>query len=172
MTTKPIAEFASVADRYCTAIETCSGQCDFDLASRFRRLIPDLYLATLGLPDIDLADSDPEVATMTHDDWAKTFSMIASGFGRFDLYWTVLNSDDAVGGDSVAGSVADDLSDIWRDLRCGLITWRLGTDAHQRSATWHWRFTFTTHWSRHAVDALGALDRIVANCSGSSDADG
>ncbi len=49
------------------------------------------------------------------------------------------------------GAISDDLSDIWRDLKSGLHRWENG---QPQSAVWEWRFSFHSHWSLHAVDAL------------------
>ena len=49
------------------------------------------------------------------------------------------------------GDVSDDLTDIWKDLKTGLLMWNEGKHA---SAVWEWHFQFTCHWGSHAVDAL------------------
>lgn len=69
--------------------------------------------------------------------------------------------------DPVVGSLADDLADIWRDLRPGLDA----MDAVQSAAAdpetilWHWRWTFAYHWGRHAAAAIRVLHDI---CHGSA----
>lgn len=52
------------------------------------------------------------------------------------------------------GAISDDLSDIWRDLKRGLHLWE---DGKCQGAAWEWRFSFHSHWSLHAVDALREL---------------
>jgi len=51
--------------------------------------------------------------------------------------------------------VADDLADIWRDLRTGLNA--MATESRWEDVGWEWRFGLQTHWGKHAVDALAAL---------------
>lgn len=53
------------------------------------------------------------------------------------------------------GSLADDLADIWRDLRAGLDALEGGSQ--WQDVAWEWRFGLQTHWGRHAVEALRAL---------------
>jgi hypothetical protein len=56
----------------------------------------------------------------------------------------------------VAGSLSDDLLDVYRDVRRGLALWESRRDA---DAVWEWKFHFDAHWGAHAVDALRALHR-------------
>jgi hypothetical protein len=55
--------------------------------------------------------------------------------------------------ESVTGDLADDLMDIYCDLK-GL---RYCDDGHTFQAVFHWSFTFAVHWGRHATSALRAL---------------
>lgn len=74
--------------------------------------------------------------------------------GDKDLYWEVF--DPYVEANPVAGSLAEDVLDVYRDIRRGLTLW----DASQmQNAIWEWRFGFDAHWGDHAIDALRALHR-------------
>jgi hypothetical protein len=54
----------------------------------------------------------------------------------------------------VTGDIIDDLGDIYRDLRRGLVHWQ---DGNLADALWEWRFNFQIHWGEHATSALRAL---------------
>jgi hypothetical protein len=56
--------------------------------------------------------------------------------------------------DPDVGNLADDLMDVYADLKQGLA---YAASGHPRHAAFHWRFTFGVHWGRHAVSALRAL---------------
>jgi hypothetical protein len=53
------------------------------------------------------------------------------------------------------GSIADDLADTWRDLKQGLLALESGSP--EADVVFSWRHDFTSHWGRHAVNALAAL---------------
>ena len=56
--------------------------------------------------------------------------------------------------EAVMGDVGDDLLDIYRDVKAGLVL----MDQRKRvDALWHWAFLHRIHWGRHAVGALFAL---------------
>jgi hypothetical protein len=78
------------------------------------------------------------------------------GFEDKDFYWEVFDPYDHDDNQPVAGSLADDALDVYRDIRRGLALW----DASRtRNAIWEWRFHFDVHWGDHATDALRALHR-------------
>jgi hypothetical protein len=71
-----------------------------------------------------------------------------------DGYWDVfapLNEEDT---ESVFNSLADDLADIYRDLKRGLLLYNQG---HIVEAIWEWRFNFDIHWGTHLVGAQRAI---------------
>ena len=59
----------------------------------------------------------------------------------------------------VTGSLADDIADVYRDLRTGLRKWQRGESG---GALWEWRFNFEAHWGQHADDALRAIHSLSA----------
>jgi hypothetical protein len=81
----------------------------------------------------------------------------------------------------VVGLLSDDLADICRDLSEGLSSAKSG---HIKEACFEWSQSYRTHWSRHAVSALAAIElyrtdncEIIEQCgpenpipSGTSDA--
>ncbi len=73
------------------------------------------------------------------------------------MYWEVF--DPYVNEPAVAGSLDDDVLDVYRDLHRGLDLW--DSAAPRAAAIWEWRFSFDMHWGDHAVDAIRALQRAV-----------
>jgi hypothetical protein len=65
----------------------------------------------------------------------------------------------------VVADLADDLADIWRDVKGGLMLWH---DDESDAAAWHWRFHFESHWGLHASSAMYALQTWFSRHSGGS----
>ena len=55
---------------------------------------------------------------------------------------------------AIPGDLADDLLDVYLDLKEGVATFDAG---YPRHAVWLWRFGFEVHWGHHATSALRAL---------------
>jgi hypothetical protein len=58
----------------------------------------------------------------------------------------------------VAGSLADDVADIYLTLRGGLDLVEAGKP--RGAALWEWKFGFDEHWGRHAAHALSAVHAL------------
>jgi hypothetical protein len=69
-------------------------------------------------------------------------------------YSEVFNSNVVPPEDPVIGDLADDIADIYRDLRRGL---NLLDAGHTEQAVWEWVFHLKHHWGEHATSAIRAL---------------
>lgn len=109
------------------------------------------HLATLYAMAVDLPQCECErrESTLTHDDWTVTFKR----FGQLPVayYGAILDPLEVPASASTVGDLADDLADIWRDLKEGLVLFDSGDlDA----AGFQWWESFTIHWGDHAANAL------------------
>ena len=140
--------FVREARAYCSFVQTASGLSLADRLRAARERLLSLYQAALWLPSVEPDDTDASSSPNLPAD--------RPGFGDKDLYWEVFNPYEHDDNEPVAGSLADDVLDIYRDVQRGLALW----DSSQvRNAIWDWRFHFEFHWGEHAVDALRALHR-------------
>ncbi|WP_170177070.1 DUF5063 domain-containing protein [Myceligenerans xiligouense] len=146
--------FRQAAEAYCTAIETIATTDPHETLTRLRFLLAALISAALVLPT-----SEPVTATVPpgigHDAWSARFAAIDSALGSAATYWAASLSSQDVEPEVVLLPLADDLADIWRDLRPTLDQLASGTET--ADVVWQWRFTFDAHWGLHAVEALRAL---------------
>jgi hypothetical protein len=113
----------------------------------------------MGLPDPETSDRDSPDA-VSPDDWWALYRRLSMQFGEVNNYRFMFDPYEP-GSDPVTGSLADDLADIYSDLKIGLALDAAGAND---DAIWQWRFGFENHWGRHAAHALYALH--VASHSG------
>lgn len=146
--------FRQAAEAYCTAIENIATADPHETLVRLRSLLAALIAAALVLPT-----SKPATATIPtgigHDTWQARFAAIDTALSSAAAYWTVIPSPQDTEPEAVLLPLADDLADIWRDLRLTLD--QLTSGAEAADVVWQWRFTFDAHWGQHAIEALRAL---------------
>lgn len=123
-----------------------------------RRSLVTLVAAALELRPVEPTDADHPLTEEIGKATARVVDSVRSALGAADRYWEVF--DPRVREEPVAASLADDIGDIFRDLRTGLA---LHAEGHPADAIWHWRFTFEMHWGDHATDALRALHRLATD---------
>ena len=89
-----------------------------------------------------------------HERWKKLYDSLKQNLGDADLYWQLLEPTRET--ETGAGSLADDLADIYGDINEGLVLLE-GPKGSPSEAIWNWRFQFGSHWGQHAVDALRVI---------------
>jgi Domain of unknown function (DUF5063) len=147
-----VATFVCEAREFCSFVEKAGTLGVIDRMHRARQHLLELYAAAVALPSVE-----PPVGTKAARSPEPPPNW--SGFDAFETYWEIFDPYDLQA--PVAGSLSDDLLDVYRDLRRGLTLW---DSHHDAGAIWEWKFHFDGHWGDHAVDALRALHR--ACCRG------
>jgi len=157
-----VERFVALAAEYCDFIERLDELTGRAFVQTSVRLLPALYIAALELPHIEPGSSNLiEDAKSGADDYRTIYGRISDKLGALTLYWEVFDpyEEDA----PVCGSIADDLADIYGDLKGALKVYQQGSESDRKDAVWHWRFNFHFHWGEHLVDALRALHRAQAS---------
>lgn len=149
--TPAIQLFRPVAERFCTLVESEGAPLRAILASAVA-----LIAAALELPDIEPSEADHDDPNDLDDDCRLVAARVGEAVRGHDRYWELF--DPRIMDEPVAGSLIDDLSDIYRDLRRGLA---IASDGFATDALWEWKFSFESHWGNHAVDAIRVLHRVV-----------
>jgi hypothetical protein len=156
--------FGLVARRFCTLVDDAPSLDGIELLTELYRIFPQLIGEAIGLPNIELSDDITEEedqrvslarkkAEFNHAQWSQLYQFLMEKLGDSDPYCVVF--DPIKESEAIYGSLANDIADIYRDLKDGII---LG-DSHQvppEDNIWHWRARFYGHWGRHAINALRA----------------
>lgn len=144
--------FAALATEYCSLVERRKRRSARALLRDVHRLLPRLYAEAICLKPEKESDP-PEGCRISHEEWQKLFGSLQSQLGFLVFYLEVF--DPYVGNEEpVLADLADDLADIYRDLKDGLTLWESG---HRVAAVNSWEEDFRIHWSEHASGAIRAL---------------
>ena len=117
-----------------------------------------LHAAALELPNVEICywdDELPELPEVALNNVKRNLSSL-NGFYYSEYYDPDprLISTNEPG----LGDVGDDLLDIYKDIKCGVVDFELEKVA---GALWHWSRMHRDHWGRHAVGASFALHCLV-----------
>ena len=146
--------FASIARRFTSFVKAFDAHPRDEFVRQVEPLLLELYSAALRLGRGHLEDDDdlPE-GRMTTDEWWEFFQRLGRHLGSYDAYSFVFDPYD-LGSEAGTAKLSDDLADIYRELDEGLALFDAGRTGE---AVWQWRFTFDSHWGRHAAHAIYAL---------------
>lgn len=157
--------FGEVAQRFCAIVDSAPGLDRTEFLLQIYRVLPELIGEAIRLPPLGPSDDQNPVAgsstaatagnsRMGYQQWSALYDQLKEKLGDWDLYWEVF--DPTKDNEAIHGTLADDIADIYRDLKEGLI---LNQD-HQDTAeniVWEWRFSFYCNWGKHAIDALRTI---------------
>ncbi len=102
-------------------------------------------------------DNRVESERLTSEAWWAIYGKFKSlPFQYYSTYFQPFQVEE----EGVTGDLADDLTDIYADLKAGL---HLHDSGHVVAAIGEWRALFSIHWGRHAVSALHALHCYIVD---------
>lgn len=157
-----VIRFVAAAKAYCRLIEERPEKRN-PWMRELTRALAELYAAAWSLPCFGLPDHDskpPESWDINHDEWRQLFADLGKFLGDRNHYLSFFDPVDILQTpkDLSIGMLADDLADIYRDIRPGLRVWDSTHDEWLQEAIYDWRWpNFDQHWGVHATSALQAL---------------
>jgi hypothetical protein len=152
-----LSQFAETAEQYCRWAECSEAQLQAPAEEAIfaLKILSQLYQLALELPYEFGEEDAPEI---TPEVWQQIFRRF--GAMPFNFYMQCSNPENVPDEVPGIGDLADDLADIWRELKAGLWLYQAG---HTASASYVWREHFWWHWGAHATGALFALHRWHAS---------
>ncbi len=159
--------FATTAQRFCTLMESAIRDRDLWLADVLVALAT-VYAAAPLVREIPFPESAgkkniPEDFRVSNDEWNSLYQHLKQTLGPAAHYSAYFNPAAAAPTDEpTQGDLADDLADIYRDLKPGLRAWITEDDRYLEDILYQWtHMGHPHHWGRHAVDAMRALHWLV-----------
>jgi len=160
--TEAADRFGAVAQEFCSIVDSAPKLDKIELLTAIYVVLPRLINEAIGLPNIETPDEDdapmePEQLSvrrkvrMTDEQWGLLYNSLKEKLGDWNLYWQVF--DPTTDQEAICGSLADDLADIYRDLKEGLVLKDTNTGLLD-DIIWEWRLGYYSHWGKHALDAL------------------
>lgn len=136
----------AVAKEYCSLIEGFAGFArDRAWTGRMTKLLPRLHVAVIALdgPDYHCGSYDfPD-----DDARCELYMRLHSDMGKDTVFWSVSSSLQTRR--TLCDHLADDLTDMYFDLKCGLEI----IEHDPQQAMDNWQSSFYWHWGRHLLDA-------------------
>lgn len=144
------SKFADLAKDFCSWCEAGPSSARA-VESEAARWVARLHSEALALPSVG-PDNSEGLPDIPEPDASRVQRTLTAFAGLY--YREFFNPDPNVSEDAVIGEVQDDLLDIYKDIKGGLIVFQRG---EPEGALWYWSFLHRVHWGRHTTSALYAL---------------
>lgn len=155
-----LSAFKVSAESYIALVDAAESAERTELFLDLASALSGIYAAALELPETEPSSTDPEADGLVPEDRPGALKRMEDMLGADDWYWTVAPFLKEDAPELLTGSLADDLMDVYHDLRDGLDHLRAGWP--ETDVIWEWRFTFWSHWGEHAVNALQIIHARLA----------
>ena len=152
--------FKESAQGYCSLVETLTKLDQVEALERVLDALAELYSVGLRIPIGKPSKTRYQDQIGSNED-GELRKQLHAFFGDSDYYWMLFDPNTKLPGEPVAGSFSDDFSDIWLDVKRGLLTLESSPVASLRDVQWSWRFSQQSHWGLHALSAMFAMQQLI-----------
>lgn len=153
-------EFVTVAVEYCIFLERFEGVTTEEFTDRLTKLLPLLYLKAQLVPevqDLDLGDVEDAV---TEEDYNFVLNRVTAVMGQYNDYLEVFVEDMQYSAEPIIAYVAENLADIYQDIRNFVAIYERGVDEHMNEALYVCMDHFKHLWGQTLVNVLRALHSV------------
>ena len=158
-----VIEFTAVANEYCRlCVENIEAEGVKFLAVQ-QKLLPLLYYKTLLIKEFDPVLSEPVETFVIEQEWIVIEQAILKMLGEANDYLDVPESEDVYGESVIAGSIAENMADIFQDLKDFLVAYNIGTTEIMNDSLWQCLENFRLSWGRKVVVTIRAIHDAMKN---------
>jgi hypothetical protein len=114
--------FGVVAGRFCSIVDSARSLDRTTFVSQVYRVLLKLIDEAIGLQDVDRSDNHEATRGTIRqrmEEWNRLYTSLKDKLGEWEVYRQVF--DPTQDTEAVHGSLADDIADIYRDLKEGLV---------------------------------------------------
>jgi hypothetical protein len=156
-----VIEFVTVANEFCTFIESVDGFERKEFVERLQKLLPLLYLKASLIPEIE--DKLPEYVEkfVTEDDYNYVHKKLQSKFGQFDSYQEVFDPMMQYSEEPLESNLSENVADIYQDLKDFILGYRIGTIDVMNDSLFECKNNFEQYWGQRLVNGLRAIHNLV-----------
>jgi len=156
-----VVEFVAVANEFCKYAEQASKLKGDELLKILQRILPLMYLKASLLPALEPFFEDGNEKFVTEADWFRINDTLREKFGTVDAYLEVFNEKTNESQDTFISSLAENMADIYQDIKNFLLLYQTGTGEVMNDALWECRLNFENLWGQKLTNSLRAIHNFI-----------
>ncbi|MGF1586040.1 MAG: DUF5063 domain-containing protein [Bacteroidales bacterium] len=156
----PVIEFVAVANEVCIFMEQAGGFPKKDFVDKTRKILPLLYYKAGLLPVTEPFYQEGTEKFVSEEDWQIIHDNVLGRMGSHNDYAEILDPVYRDTEDNVGGSIAEDMADIYQDLKDFLLIYRMGTVELMNDAIWECVQHFEQYWGQKLLNSLRYLHSL------------
>jgi hypothetical protein len=156
-----VIEFVAAANEFCKYAEHASELKGDEMLKILQRLLPFLYLKASFLPALEPVFEDGNEKFVTEADWNRINSAFRKQLGTADDYLEVFDERFDESETPVPSSLAENMADIYQDIKNFLLLYQTGTREVMNDALWECRMNFENIWGQKLVNSMRAIHKFI-----------
>jgi hypothetical protein len=141
--------FRQAAAHFCRLLESNPTDAD-GWIENVLAAVAKLYAFGHALPECNVSDNKPDIDELfgvNYEEWKRVYSFVQSILATQAGYWAYFDPSEPPDSEEAPmfGDLADDLADIYRDIKPGLRAWDAGLDAYLPDIVFDWKCPFDSH---------------------------
>ena len=155
-----VIEFVAVANEFCKYVERAQELQGDDLLKILQRILPLMYIKASLLPALQPYFENGNEKFVTEAQWESINSLLSDKFGAADDYLEIfdIKASDA---ECVPASIAENMADIYQDIKDFLLLYQTGSQEVMNDAIWECKMNFESHWGQKLVNSLKAIHSFI-----------
>jgi len=158
---RTVVEFVAVANEYCKYAEHAGELKGDEILKILQRLLPLMYLKASLLPDLEPFFKDENEKFVTEADWFRIHDILKEKFGTANDYLELFDEKFIESETPVPSSLAENMADIYQDMKDFLLLYQTGTQEVMNDAIWECRLNFENIWGQKLVNAMKAIHKFI-----------
>jgi len=160
ISSKNVTEMLTVANEYCHFLEKAHQYEVKDILSYLQKIFPLLYLKGSLLPVTEVQMSEANERFVTAENYEIIFNELRNKFKPKDEFWA-LDHAELKEINPEKHSLAEELTDVYQDLKDFVLLYGKGTQAAQENAVHDCKLFFETHWGYRLVQAQKYIHHLI-----------
>lgn len=165
---RQVVEFAASANEYCKYLESTQDINGIEIMKVMQRLLPFIYLRASLLPLLEPVLEETNEKTVTEFDWTRMHDSLLSKMGNNDPFPVIVSAGDPSDG-LYTGSLAENLTDIYQDLKDFIVSYKSGKEEVMNDAVWEVLMNFEEFWGKKLLNVLSAIHSVLYSEAGDAD---
>jgi len=156
-----MVDFVTSANAYCHFLENLQEVTGRVFIERSVTLLAKVYAGILMTGETEPGIGSNAEQTVTEQDWSVIYRRISMLLGAHNDYLLPAGEQDFDRSDLVTHTIAEDLADIYQELKDFTTSYARGLEELMNDAAWEVKERFGEHWGRKLLAALAALHELL-----------
>jgi len=160
---RDVVEFVTVANEYCSFVESAARLTTSQALDRSRKILPLLYLKATLLPEVEqLLDEDIE-KFVTELDYNILLQKWMQLLGEYDSFQEIFKPGMEPGEDALGASISENILDIYQPVKDFISSYSLGNEEVMNDALYECIYRFNEYWGQRLVNVLRAIHMVITS---------